>query len=187
MMQPNEEWIKFAEFYMVNRLGQIKTIERRSGRNKRLLPSIILRPGNCNGYRFVNISINGKSGNHYVHRIVAKAFLPNPNNLPQVNHKNGKKGDNRVENLEWCTQSQNIRHSFDFLNRKRPNYHGESHPCAILTFAQVQDIIESYWSKKSTAKQLAQKYKVAQNYIYVVAAKRSWKKEHAELKNNIVD
>src|SRR3990167_8090173 len=54
-----------------------------------------------------------------VHRIIASTFIPNPLQLPQVNHKNGIKTDNRIENLEWCTQSQNIRHSYSMGMHKR--------------------------------------------------------------------
>ena len=60
----------------------------------------------------------GKTQSQRVHRLVAEAFIPNPDNKPQINHINGNPSDNRVENLEWCTQSENNIHSFRVLGRK---------------------------------------------------------------------
>lgn len=66
----------------------------------------------CKGYRVANIRYKGKQKNVKAHRLVAMAFLPNPDNLPEVNHKNGVKSDNRLENLEWCSRSQNAKHAY---------------------------------------------------------------------------
>lgn len=63
-------------------------------------------------YRCVTAMVSGHQKSFYVHRLVASAFLPNPDNLPQVNHINGNPGDNRVENLEWCTAQQNVLHAY---------------------------------------------------------------------------
>ena len=65
---------------------------------------------NKNGYKQVNLCKDGKQKLPTVHRLVAQAFLPNPENLPQVNHINENKSDNRVENLEWTTREKNVRH-----------------------------------------------------------------------------
>jgi hypothetical protein len=80
----------------------------------------------CNGsygYKLVCVRKNGKASTQKVHRLIASAFLPNPENKAQVNHKNGIKSDNRLENLEWATQSENQLHAYrtglkdDFVKR----------------------------------------------------------------------
>nr|DAR10600.1 MAG TPA: homing endonuclease [Caudoviricetes sp.] len=67
---------------------------------------------NNKGYWQVMLTHNGKEKLYLVHRIVAESFIPNPNNFPQVNHKDGDKNNNHVNNLEWCTKSMNELHAF---------------------------------------------------------------------------
>ena len=63
------------------------------------------------GYKWTKVRQSGKQKSMFIHRMVASAFVPNPDNKPQVNHKNGDKFDNRSENLEWVTPSENKRHA----------------------------------------------------------------------------
>lgn len=88
--------------YQVSSAGRVKRVEHFSKTG--YIPERILHPVRySNGYMFVKLSIHRIS----VHRLVALAFIPNPDGLPQVNHKNEIKADNRVENLEWCNSHYN--------------------------------------------------------------------------------
>ena len=95
--------------YMISNLGNIKSLNyKRTGKEQLLKQNI-----NGRGYCYVNISINNKYKNILIHREVAKSFIPTNNEKLDINHKDGNKQNNRVDNLEWCTRSQNIQHAFD--------------------------------------------------------------------------
>lgn len=89
--------------YMVSNLGNVKSLGNDKSRKERILKPYL----NNNGYCYVNLSKEGKIKNYTIHRLVATTFLPNPDNLSQVNHKNEDKTDNRVSNLEFCDNRYN--------------------------------------------------------------------------------
>ena len=91
--------------YEVSNLGHVRTNGKR--------PGLLTLTKQKSGYRYAMIEIDGKSCNRRVHRLVAQHSLPNPDNMKEVNHKDGNKDNNRADNLEWCTRSHNVKHSFD--------------------------------------------------------------------------
>lgn len=111
------------EFYVSN-YGRIKRINRtwRSGRKnatvKTIPESIVKQRVVPSGYTKVTICYNGIKKSYAPHRLVAIHFIPNPNNCPEVNHKDGNKINNFVDNLEWVTTSENQLHSVHVLNHK---------------------------------------------------------------------
>lgn len=104
---PDEIWIDVPDYigYSVSSKGRI----RKSVNNH----YILLHAWNMSGYDVIDMSKNNESSSYLVHRLVATAFLPNPENKPQVNHKDGNKKNNCIENLEWCTASENTQHAYD--------------------------------------------------------------------------
>lgn len=90
----------------MSNLGRVRTNRQR----KRLL-TLTTQP---TGYLYAMVEMeDGKQKNCRVHRLVAEAFIPNTDNLPMINHKDGDKTNNHADNLEWCTQSMNMRHAYD--------------------------------------------------------------------------
>lgn len=115
-----EIWKDIPEFnglYQVSSFGRFRGVTRvvQFGNQRRTVVGKILRAfPKKEGY----LKISFLKNTRYAHRVVAEVFIDNPNDLKQVNHKNGNKTDNRVENLEWISSSDNHKHAYSVLGRK---------------------------------------------------------------------
>ena len=110
-MRIKEIWkpIKGYEgLYEISNYGQVKSNKREGTKGLLMKPLVVP----LNDYYKVKLCKNGKERKYSIHRLVAETFVPNPNDKPQVNHKNGNKHDNYFENLEWVTCSENLHHAY---------------------------------------------------------------------------
>lgn len=108
----------YEGYYQVSHKGRVRSLNRTVARVSRGKDVPFVRKGrilspmiNRGGYPFVDLFKN-KRDSRRIHRLVAEAFIPNPKRLPVVNHKNNNRRDNRVANLEWTTQSENLKHYY---------------------------------------------------------------------------
>lgn len=93
----------YEGLYQVSNLGRVKSLKVSKIKSERIRKSY----QQSSGYISIVLCKNGKAVNHKVHRLVASAFIDNPNNLPEINHKDENKANNKVDNLEWCDSSYN--------------------------------------------------------------------------------
>ena len=119
MKAVNNNWhsiIGYEGYYEINNTGVVKSLERKIKVNKRSrkISSTIMkvRINNC-GYAEVRLTKNKISKTTFIHILLAKVFIPNPTDKPEVNHINGNKLDNRLINLEWVTHSENMKHAYE--------------------------------------------------------------------------
>lgn len=173
-----EEWRDVKDFeglYQVSNAGRVKRIAGGMGATPGHILKLFKRP---DGYLEVTLCRGGKRKHTYVHRLVAKAFLGNaPSPKHQINHKNGDKADNRVENLEWVTPSENNRHAYRVLG-KEPTVaplKGEAHGSSILTRQQVIKIRQLSDTGEHTQRELAEMFGVGHVTIGDIVRRETWK------------
>ena len=154
--------VECGDNYEVSTFGNV----RNSKKNKIMKTDITTR-----GYHRLMISHKGKTKKYFVHKLVALAFIPNPENKPEVNHIDAVKGNNRVDNLEWNTRKENVAHASK--NGLYKTFLGESHGLTRLT---EQDVIEikRLLSQKVLQSELVERYGVSQTTISNIKRGVSW-------------
>lgn len=133
----------YEGFYKINTSGDVLSV--RSGK--------LLKAGkNKQGYMNVALSKDGKAKTHKVHRLVALAFISNPNNYPFINHKDENKTNNRVENLEWCTSKYNLNYG-TAIERRSESIKNSSlkQRKAVLQLSLTGDVVGEYISTKEAS------------------------------------
>lgn len=156
----NEIWIPVSGYetlYEVSDKGNVRSIAFLCSRNNRLqprrAPRCLRQETSRDGYKRVVLSRYGEHKHFGVHRLVAMAFIPNPNNLPQVNHINEDPSNNNVFNLEWCTGKENCNHGLHRQRIKERQTNAAHHSKAVNRYSIDGKYICSYPSAREAERQ----------------------------------
>lgn len=179
-----EEWRDIKGYegkYQISNLGRVKTLPRvvycavsRNTKTRVLKEIIHKQCDNGWGYKMVSFRVDGgKPKTKYIHKMVAECFLTRKEGDTQVNHIDGNKANNKAENIEWCTASQNLQHSFDI--GLRSSRKGEAVPQSKLTESNVLFIRSEYSKGNITQDALAALFGVNPGTIGRVINKKRWK------------
>ena len=141
-----EEWRSIPGYeglYEVSNLGRVRSVERCDRFNRKIV-SKILKPNYVSGYLRVGMYKNKTFKYYLIHRLVAQAFLPNPDNLPEVNHKDEDKSNNRVDNLEWCDRSYNMNYGTVQQRRIQTNINNGKYTGNSKTKEYIKEYSKKY-------------------------------------------
>lgn len=162
-----EDWYDVSNYGRIRSWKGINQFAPRRDEPKLLNPKI-----DKYGYPHLGIRHNGDRTWHTVHRLVATAFVSNPENKPHVNHIDNERANNFYLNLEWCTPKENTAHG---IKKGNIEFIGEKHPSAKLTKQDILEIRDLADKEDITNKELAEEYGVASGYISQIIHRSSWK------------
>lgn len=161
----------YDNLYCINQFGDIVSpsyIDKRGFLRK---TKVLTPTQDHKGYLRVALNKNGRQKRVFVHRLVAKTFIENHEDKPQVNHLDGDKTNNHVSNLEWCTNQENIKHSYKNGLRTGTNHVGERNNMSKLSDSIVIEIINS----DKSVSELAILYSVSKSAIYKIRQRKRWR------------
>lgn len=143
----SEQWravVGYEGLYEVSSTGRVRRLAGISeGKHKYPVKARELKQSRRNGYPFLALCKAGKPKREYVHRLVAEAFIPNPDNLPCVNHKDETRTNNNVENLEWCTKKYNVNYG---TRAQRFSEIMRNKSCGVQMFSRDGELITVFRS-----------------------------------------
>lgn len=172
-IQQKEIWkpvVGFENRYQVSNIGRVKGLHRGK--------EIILKNQlHKTGYITLSFWVNGRPKVVKVHRLVANAHLPNPNQLPVINHINCIKTDNRVENLEWCTKERNtqLAHKTGLIKGCKGSTNGNSRLCE-KDVAEIKYLLNEF----VPGKQIAKLFGISKFAVYAIKIGKTWKHVNAK-------
>jgi NUMOD4 motif len=179
----NEIWMPISGYdngfydglYEISNYGRFKMLPRilKCKYGQRLTKEKIVLGSNSNGYRRVTLKKEGKRKQIDIHILVARAFIPNPDNLPEVNHIFGVRHDNRVSQLEWVSKSGQAKHAFEFGLSVATK--GSERSTAKLNEDKVREIKKLYSEGGYSFAKLAKKYLVGKTAIQNIINGKKWK------------
>jgi hypothetical protein len=160
-----EIWLEthVSDRYLVSNLGRIKSLPKRTRTGSRILKTSMYE----NGYCFVDLVVNGAVKRFLIHRLVAIAFIPNPKNKQQVNHKDGIKTNNFLSNLEWSTRSENQKHAIATGLRSAKGV--KNSQCKL-----TEDIVITIYNDARSYTEIAKLNNISLSTIYDIKNRRSW-------------
>lgn len=164
----------YEELYRISNLGEVKILKRKvkSRFGYRMIKEKIKKPFMDKGYLRIELIKNKKGKKYFIHRLVAQAFISNPKNKKEINHIDGIKNNNKVNNLEWCTRSENALHSYKLKLQLPVN--GEKNGRSKLKECQVKKIRELN-KKGLTIYKLSKITKMNYFTIWGIINKKYWK------------
>jgi hypothetical protein len=169
-----EAWRTLPGFskYEFSSFGNVRSIDSTDSMGRLKRGKVLKLQNSSNGYVILTLSSDNAKKTFQVHRLIAMAFLPNDSNMPCVNHINGNKQDNKVQNLQWCSYSENNQHAFDSKLKLPTKQDGRPGTKLSLSKARLMRELARCGNEPEA---LSKRFKVCKQIVKDVLANKRWK------------
>lgn len=168
--------VNYEGVYQISNIGNLKSLDRKLG-GTRYKGKEKRKHLSGRGYLYSKLSIGGVQKSLFIHKLVAEAFLENTENKPHVNHIDGNKINNKVENLEWCTHAENMRHAMRTgLNDGHSKFkEGNTNSNSKVTSEQVIEIRRLKTETKLSNYVIGNMFNIYESAVRKIATRQNWK------------